>query len=129
MKWRAQFWVGLGLSCAACGESAPPPRPAASAEPAAPPRPIDSLLLSAPGGVEVWFTDSRTDADSAGTSCVERVLEIRRDGRRIPVPLLYTGSAPRLVNDSTIEAPIWLHCRAGNIYQVSLVSGHPVRVR
>ena len=90
---------------------------------------VDSLLLTTPAGVEVWFTDARTDADSAGASCLERVLEIRRDGRRIPVPLLYTGTVPRLVNYSTIEASIWLHCRPGNVYQVSLTSGHPVRVR
>jgi len=112
----------------ACHAS-PPPRPAADSSAAAPPPAVDSLLFTTPAGVQVWFTDARTAADSAGAACLERVLEIRRDGRRIPVPLLYTGTVPRLVNDSTIEAPIWLHCRPGNVYQVSLTSGHPVRVR
>jgi hypothetical protein len=120
--------LGLALASAACHASAPA-RPAADSSTAAPPHVADSLLLTTPAGVQVWFTDARTDADSTGAGCVERVLEIRRDGRRIPVPLLYTGTVPRLVNDSTIEAPIWLHCRPGNVYQVSLTSGHPVRVR
>ena len=71
----------------------------------------------------MWFTDTRQAHDSAGNACEERVLEIRRDGRRIPVPLLYTGSLPRLINDSTIEAPIWLHCRPGNLYRVNLHTG------
>ncbi len=120
--------LGLALAVAAC-HSSPPARPAADSSIAARPPAADSLLLTTSAGVQVWFTDARTDADSTGTGCIERVLEIRRDGRRIPVPLLYTGSVPRLVNDSTIEAPIWLHCRPGNVYQVSLTSGHPVRVR
>jgi len=90
---------------------------------------VDSLALTAPGGVEVWFTAARPAADSSGRSCTERVMEIRREGRRIAIPLLYTGQAPRLVNDSTLEVPIWLHCRPGNVYQVSLATGQPVRVR
>jgi hypothetical protein len=93
------------------------------------PHPADSLLLTTHGGVEVWFTDSRSARDSAGHACVERVMQIRRGGQRIAVPLLYTGSMPRLVNDSTIEAPIWLNCRPGNRYQVDLKTGRPVRVK
>jgi hypothetical protein len=91
--------------------------------------PADSLALTAAPGVEVWFTDTRQAHDSAGNACEERVLEIRRDGRRIPVPLLYTGSLPRLINDSTIEAPIWLHCRPGNLYRVNLHTGYPTRAQ
>lgn len=89
----------------------------------------DSLALTAPGDVEVWFTGARPAADSTGTSCTERVMEIRRDGRRIAIPLLYTGQVPRLVNDSTLEVPIWLHCRPGNVYRVSLTTGQPIRIR
>lgn len=101
------------------------PPPAANVPSAMP----DSLALTAPGGVEVWFTGARPAADSAGTACTERVMEIRRDGRRIAIPLLYTGQVPRLVNDSTLEVPIWLHCRPGNVYRVSLTTGQPVRIR
>jgi hypothetical protein len=33
------------------------------------------------------------------------------------------------VNDSTIEAPVWLHCRPGQVYQVNLATGQPTRTR
>jgi hypothetical protein len=92
-------------------------------------RPADSLVLSSPAGATVWFTASRPAQDSAGRACVERVMEIRRDGKRIPIPLLYTGASPRLINDSTLEAAIWLRCRPGNVYRVNLTTGLPVRVR
>jgi hypothetical protein len=91
--------------------------------------PADTLVLTAPAGVEIWFTDARVAHDSAGQACVERVMQIRREGRRVAIPLLYTGAAPRLVNDSTIEAAIWLNCRPGNVYRVNLRTGQPVRVR
>ena len=89
----------------------------------------DSLALTAPGGVEVWFTGTRSASDSAGQPCTERVMEIRRDNRRTAIPLLYTGERPQLVNDSTLEVPIWLHCRPGNVYRVSLTTGQPIRIR
>ncbi len=128
MTSRLRLCVGVALANWAC-HSPLPARVTADSSTASPPRAPDSLLLLTPAGIQVWFTDARTDADTTGTTCVERVMEIRRDGRRIPVPLLYTGTLPRLVNDSTIEAPIWLHCRPGNVYRVSLTTGHPVRVR
>jgi hypothetical protein len=103
--------------------------PAADTTAVAPARLPAELALSAPNGVEVWFTDSRSAADSAGTACVERVMQIRRDGKEIAVPLLYTGARPRLVNDSTMEAAIWLHCRPGNVYRVNLRTGLPERVK
>lgn len=114
----------LGTACA----SRPEPAPAADTTAAAP-KPADSLVLTTRQGVEVWFTDSRSARDSTGAACTERVMQIRREGRKIAVPLLYTGSTPLLVNDSTIEAPIWLNCRPGNVYQVNLTTGRPVRVK
>ncbi|MFN8651055.1 MAG: hypothetical protein U0133_04030 [Gemmatimonadales bacterium] len=115
------------LLLAACAAK-PEPAPAADTTAAAP-KPADSLVLTTKQGTEVWFTDSRSARDSTGAPCTERVMQIRRDGQRIAVPLLYTGSTPRLVNDSTIEAPIWLNCRPGNVYQVDLKTGRPVRVK
>lgn len=89
----------------------------------------DSLALTAPDGTEIWFRGARPAADTNGITCVERSMEIRRGGQHIAIPLLYTGSLPRLVNDSTIEAAIWLNCRPGNVYQVNLRTGQPTRVR
>ena len=122
----ASVLIGCGAKPAAqfaTHDSAPPAASASSA------RRADSLALTVRPGVEVWFTDSRDATDSAGTPCIERVLEIREAGRRTPVPLLYTGETPRRVNDSTIEAAIWLHCRPGNLYRVNLATGYPTRVR
>lgn len=89
----------------------------------------DSMILRTRAGDEVWYSGSRPARDDNGQVCVERTLQIRRDSTRINIPLLYTGAPPVLVNDSTIEAAIWLHCRPGNIYRVSLRTGSPVRVR
>ena len=122
----ARLWYALLVTAACSGK--PQAAPARDTVVAAP-RPADTLVLTAPRGVEVWFTDSRNARDSSGQECVERVMQIRRGEQRIAVPLLYTGSTPRLVNDSTIEAPIWLHCRPGNVYQVDLKTGRPVRVK
>jgi hypothetical protein len=123
----ASLWLPAVLLSLSCGrERAAEPRQKDAGPPA---QPAESLVLRAPSGTEVWFTAARGAVDSSGTTCVERVMEIRRDGRRTAVPLLYTGQVPRLVNDSTIEAPIWLHCRPGNVYRVSLRTGQPVRVK
>ena len=121
--------IGLvAMLLTACGNSRDTvPVPDGSATPHA--VPAAELVLTAPGGVEVWFTDAREAKDSAGTVCTERVMQIRRDGRQIAIPLLYTGAPPRLVNDSTLEAAIWLHCRPGNVYQVNLRTGQPERVK
>ena len=88
----------------------------------------DSLALRAPDGTEVWFADSRVGTPVDGRPCIERVMEIRRDGERIAVPLLYTGEKPELIDDSTMRAHIWLNCRPGNTYDVNLRSGEPRRV-
>lgn len=87
----------------------------------------DSLVLTNRTGVEVWFTLSRLATDTAGRQCVERGLEIRQAGKRLKVPLLYTGTTPVLLNDSTMRATLWTHCRPGHAYRVDLRTGQPVR--
>jgi hypothetical protein len=89
----------------------------------------DSLILTTKAGAAVWFVAERPAEDSSGTPCTERAMEIRWAWKSIPIPLLYTGAVPRLVNDTTIEAAIWLHCRPGNVYRVDLHTGRPVRVK
>ena len=115
------FLIALLLSCAAEDQPEPPADDAVPEAPAVP----DSLALSAPGGVEVWFTDWRQARDSVGNTCIERVMEIRTAADTTPVPLLYTGVAPLLHNDSTMRARIWLNCRPGNTYDVDLRTGFP----
>jgi hypothetical protein len=119
---RGRFLLAA-LTLAACRRAAPPAETSHVTETRA-----DSLVLQVSDSVSVWFTDQRQDRDSAGAPCVERVLQVRRGPLRIPVPLLYTGAAPVRVNDSTIEADLWLHCRAIDHYRVDLHSAHPLRV-
>ena len=94
-----------------------------------PTAPADSLVATAPGGVEIWFTLSREGKAADGTRCTDRTIEIRRGDTRVQVPLLYTGALPELVNDSTIRARLSNQCVPGDAYLVDLRSGRPVRER
>jgi hypothetical protein len=89
----------------------------------------DSLVATDSNGLEVWFTLTRVGRAPDGSSCVERGLEIRRGSTRIPVPLLYTGAAPVLLDQSTMRAELWNHCQPVATYLVDLRSGRPVRER
>jgi hypothetical protein len=94
-----------------------------------PPKPHDSLVATAPGGVQVWFTLAREGQGEDGSHCIDRTLEIRRGESRVPVPLLYTATAPEVVNDSTIRARLSFRCRPGDAYLVDLRTGRPTRER
>ena len=122
--------LAVVIGCAADRQppESPPRTDSAVASDAFPALP-DSLALSAPGGTAVWFSGARVGTDSLGGTCIERGLVLVRDGARTLVPLLMTGTTPTLVNDSTIRARIWLHCRPGNTYEVNLRTGTPTRVR
>jgi hypothetical protein len=113
----------LGSACA----SPPPARE--KVEVARDSTPADSLALATPAAGEIWFTLTRSDRDASGHSCQERGLEIRRAGKRIPVPLLYTRETPVLLNDSTARATLWTNCVRGDAYLVDLRSGRPTPER
>jgi len=125
LRW-SRAWQTALAALLACG--GPEARKAAGTDSVVSLRPPDSLVLTGPAEVEIWFTLARS-ATGAGGRCVERGLEIRREGRRVQVPLLYTGSPPVLLNDSTMQATLWTHCAPGDHYRVDLRSGHPTRVR
>jgi len=117
---------------ACAGDRAPPPQASivdSSLVQSAFPTLPDSLALRAPGGVTVWFSGARVETDSSGATCTERGLVILRDSVRTLVPLLMTGAQPVLVNDSTMRARLWLHCRPGDTYHVNLRTGAPTRVQ
>jgi hypothetical protein len=104
-------------------------RSADSAVATQPAAPADSLVATAPGGVEIWFTLAREGKGPDGSTCTDRTLEIRRGDSRIPVPLLYTGTTPEIVNDTTMRARLSDHCAPGDAYLVNLRTGRPVRER
>ncbi|HEV8177715.1 MAG TPA: hypothetical protein VGP44_08515, partial [Gemmatimonadales bacterium] len=89
LGWHAALVVIL-----ACGGSKPT-KPIAT-DSAAALRPTDSLVLTSPAGIEIWFTLARSATASDGKRCMERGLEIRHGSRRVQVPLLYTGGPPVL---------------------------------
>jgi hypothetical protein len=123
--------IGCGLltltfACdARSSEKAEPDTTAAASAP----RPADTLVATAPGGVEIWFTHSRESTAEDGTPCVDRTIEIRRSGTRVPVPLLYTGAVPEIVNDTTMRARLSNRCVPGDAYLVDLRTGRPTRER
>lgn len=90
--------------------------------------PADSLALSI-GGAEVWYTLARPGRSASGEPCVDRALEIRRGESRIPVPLLYTGTPPEPVDDTTFRARLSDRCAPGASYLVSLRTGRPTPER
>ena len=119
--------AALALVLIGCGgESGRPPAAARGAEGQTP---ADSLALAAPGGTEVWYTLARPGRAADGTACVDRALEIRRGEARIKVPLLYTGTPPVLVNDTTMRARLSKACMPADTYLVSLTTGRPTPER
>lgn len=118
--------AGLVAAALGCG-GAETPRPPAETAVAEPPAPVDSLVATAPGGVEIWFTLAREGKAADGTPCTDRTIEIRRGESRVPVPLLYTGSTPEVVNDTTLRATLSNNCAPGDVYLVDLRTGRPVR--
>ena len=114
----------------ACGEG-DRDDPARGQPPAAPApaAPADSLVLETPTA-SVWHTLSREATGPGGERCLERTLEIRRDGAApVRVPLLYTLDVPRVVDDSTLEARVFLNCAPGDRYRIHMRTGQPTRIR
>ncbi len=126
MTHRRAWYIGLA-ALLACGGPTRQKRAAADSVPNVPP--TDSLVLTYTAGAEIWFTLARAATGADGRRCVERGLEIRQGGKRVQVPLLYTGAPPVLLNDSTMRAMLWTHCQPGDAYLVNLRIGQPVRER
>jgi hypothetical protein len=125
MSARAMLGAAVlgGLACADRPAANPPGQGTAET-----PAPADSLVATAPGGAEIWFTLARSDSGGTGR-CTDRAIEIRRGTRRTPVPLLYTAAAPEIVDDTTLRARLSDHCAPGDSYLVDLRTGRPVRDR
>ncbi len=124
----------LLLAVAAAGCSREPPGDdsrayAADTAIAAAPEPSDSLVLSLAEGAGIWFTIAREATAADGRSCLERGLEIRDSAGARLVPLLYTGEAPLLVDDSTVEVHLFRDCKPDTPYRVNLRTGQPTPVR
>lgn len=122
---RAVLGILLLLACGGQRETPPP----AVDTPASAPAPADSLVLEAPGGITVWFTQARNATDSSGVACVERALEVRQDTTRRGVGLLYTREAPTLLGTDAMRAVLYNNCRAGPAYRVDFATLSPQRLK
>lgn len=123
MKRRGRFLLPILL--AACG-GGPADRDVAADTVEAASAP-DSLVLTVDDSTTVWLAAAREATDSAGASCLERVIEIRRDTSTRRVPLLYTAEAPVLLDDTTLSAVLYRDCRPTLTYRVDLRTGYPTR--
>ena len=115
----------LTVPVLACGREPPPP-PSTPVPPELS-APADSLVLEAPGGISVWFTQFRDAKDSAGVACRERALEVRRDTTRRGVGLLYTREAPTLLGKDAMRAVLYNNCVPGPAYRVDFATLSPRR--
>ena len=120
--------MSVAFAVAACGEHRALPEQAVTSDSAVASAP-DSLALTLSDGATVWYTMQRDARAADGTQCVERTLEIRRDGNRIAVPLLYTRDVPVELNDTTLEARVYLGCTPGDRYRIDSRTGLPTPVR
>ena len=124
---RGRILFGLAALSVSCGQDTSPASRQTHSADSARVQPVAQRVLTAPGGVEVWFGDERPSRDSAGTACTERALEIRGPAGRRIIPLLYTLDTPTVLDDSTIRARLYTDCRPGPMYRVDLRTGLPIR--
>ena len=120
--------AALALILAGCGPRGEPAPAAFPEVDQSPPQLADTLVLTLPGGATVWLAEARRARDSAGTPCLERSVEIRRDSVKLKVPLLFTGSIPTQLDDSTIRAELYRDCRVSATYKVGVRDGLPHRI-
>lgn len=85
----------------------------------------DSLVTTLRDSTTVWFVAGRPDTSEAGEVCVERLIELRRGRKRIPVPLLYTMGVPKPINDTTLRAALFRRCTIEAWYRVDTRTGLP----
>jgi hypothetical protein len=121
---RPGILVLLAIGLMACSESGrhPPAIPDSTSSTGSS---ADSLIMTLADSTGVWRVAGRADTSSAGAICTERLLELRRGDRRLPVPLLYTLDAPKAINDSTLRAALYRHCEVQAWYLVDTRTGLP----
>jgi hypothetical protein len=89
--------------------------------------PADSLVLTLPDSTQVWLVKGREGVAADGSTCVERGVQlVRKGGRRDLVPLLYTRTAPVLV-DGKLLATLSNRCADVATYTIDATTAQPTR--
>jgi hypothetical protein len=124
LKPHTGIFVLFTIGLMACGESGrhPPAIPDSTSSTGSS---ADSLIMTLADSTGVWRVAGRADTSSGGAVCAERLLELRRGDRRLPVPLLYTLGAPTAINDSTLRAALYRQCEVQAWYLVDTRTGLP----
>lgn len=128
---RPVFWpaaAAFALILGGCGARGEPANGAPPEIAEVPLQLNDSLVLLMPRGATVWLGQGRRAKDSTGATCVERSVQIWRDSVRLVVPLLFTGSLPTMLDDSTIRAELYRDCHPSAVYKVGMRDGLPHRI-
>lgn len=87
------------------------------------------FVLAVNDSISLWYTLEREATATNDTGCIERGLEVRTGARRLLVPLFYTAERPVVLDDSTIQVPLYRHCRPEQLYRIHLRTGQPTPVR
>lgn len=121
---RRWIFAALSFGLSACGDSSRHP-PAVADTTAQAGTVADSLVMTLADNTSVWFVAGRPDTSNTGEVCAERLLELRRGDRHLPVPLLYTLGVPKAINDTTLRAALYRHCEIQAWYRVDTRTGLP----
>lgn len=127
-SFRALCLSSLGLCLAGCGARGEPPPTTLPPVDAGTVHLPDSLVLTMPGGATVWLTEGRKRADSTGTECIERTIEVRRENYRMKVPLLYTLDLPTVLDDTSFRALLSRGCSRMDAYRVFIRDAMPYKI-
>ncbi|MEO6068583.1 MAG: hypothetical protein ABIQ41_11470 [Gemmatimonadales bacterium] len=88
--------------------------------------PADTHVLDLADGTEVWLTAGRMGKRASGEECRERGIALRKEGRHLIVPLLYTLDTPTERGGELI-AVLASDCIPGAAYRIDPLTGQPSR--
>ena len=88
--------------------------------------PADTHVLDLADGTEVWLTAGRMGKRASGEECRERGIALRKEGRHLIVPLLYTLESPARQGGKLV-AVLASDCVSGAAYLIDPLTGQPSR--
>lgn len=84
----------------------------------------ETHLFDLADSTQVWLVTGREGHGSNGSTCIEHGVQLRKGPLKIPVPLLYTSSMPRVV-EGKLVADLSKDCVVGASYSIDPRTGQP----